>query len=102
MADKHVVTHESQRTEPCVVCGMTDARGLVSIELGGGAVASLCGTHELMYLRSSAPAATVDDLRASFSNRRNMDRRARGEVDELAANLASAFTAERRVTDRRS
>lgn len=81
---------------------MRDARALVAVELAGGVQVSLCANHELMYLRSDTRAATVEELRAAFTDRRSVDRRAaRGEVDELAANLTAAFTTERRVADRR-
>ncbi len=81
---------------------MRDARALVTVELAGGVQVSLCANHERMYLRSDARATTVEELRAAFADRRGVDRRAaRGEVDELAANLTAAFTTERRVADRR-
>ena len=37
---------------PCVVCDERDRRALVEAALPGGAVVSLCGTHELMHRRA--------------------------------------------------
>ncbi|AKU98651.1 hypothetical protein AKJ09_05315 [Labilithrix luteola] len=87
----------------CSVCGFADARGLLAVALEGGDSTVLCGTHELMYRRGATSARTVSDLRESFGDRRNMDRRAvpAGDFDELALNLTAAFTTERRVNDRR-
>ncbi|MCL2725387.1 MAG: hypothetical protein FWD69_13225 [Polyangiaceae bacterium] len=88
-------------TGSCAVCGMSDTRGLVNVELAGGA-AILCGTHALMHSRTACETKTVAELRAKFGNRRSMDRRAHGDVDELAASLTAAFTQERRFSERRS
>lgn len=87
---------------PCTVCGLRDARALVTVELAGGLQVSLCGSHELMHRRAGAAARSVSELRAAFGERRETHRRARGEVDELAERLSAAFTAERRTADRRA
>ena len=86
----------------CAVCGMTDARALVTGKLFGSEVVTLCGNHDLMHRRDGKPAASVGELRERFGDRRSMDRRATGDVDELAASLSSAFVQERRQSDRRS
>jgi hypothetical protein len=89
--------------DPCVVCGTRDLRALVSVELAGGEVVALCGSHELMHRRDGARATTVAELRAALGDRRSADRRAfRGEVDELAERLNAAFTRERRGAERRA
>ena len=82
---------------------MSDARGLVEVELANEPCISLCGTHELMHRRSGWKAATVAELRAAFGNRRGTDRRGGpGEIDELAEKLTAAFTRDRRSTARRA
>ncbi|HVH41724.1 MAG TPA: hypothetical protein VM925_05255 [Labilithrix sp.] len=86
----------------CAVCGTTDARLLVMVELRGGAAVTLCGSHALMHSRTNAQCRTVSELRAALAERRSTDRRAQGEGDELAERLAAAFTRERRSTDRRA
>lgn len=88
---------------PCVVCGMSDARGLVEVELTSEPCVALCGTHELMHRRSGWKASTVAELRAAFGNRRSTERRGGpGEIDELAEKLTAAFTRDRRSTSRRA
>jgi hypothetical protein len=84
------------------VCGMRDARALLSVALTGGARVTLCGTHELMHRREGAKATTSAELRAMYGERRGTQRRATGEVDELAERLSAAFTRERRTTERRA
>lgn len=107
MAHKHSTTSSTpdasaRSVAPCAVCGTRDSRVLTAVELSGGAQVSLCANHERMYLRSDMTVATIEELRAAFTDRRGFDRRsAKGEVDELAANLTAAFTTERRVSDRR-
>jgi hypothetical protein len=83
---------------------MRDARALTLVELRPGLSLCLCGSHELMYRRLAAGRVhTVDVLRAALGERRSSDRRGRlGEFDELAADLAAAFTTERRTRDRRA
>jgi hypothetical protein len=82
---------------------MSDARGLIEVDLAGEPCITLCGSHELMHRRSGWKAQTVSELRAAFGNRRGTDRRGgRGEVDELADNLTAAFTRDRRSTARRA
>jgi len=82
---------------------MSDARGLVGVDLTGGEKATLCGSHDLMHRRAGAPAATVADLRALFGDRRAAERRGgKGEVDELAEALSAAFCRDRRSSARRA
>ncbi len=96
--------------EPCVVCGMRDARGLVHVVLTGGAQVTLCGSHDLMHRRAGAGAVSAAELRAWFGERRATKRRADAaaaattgaEVDELAERLSAAFAPERRVSERRA
>ncbi len=80
---------------------MRDARGLVEVELADGTV-TLCGSHDLMHRRAGRKAQTVAQLRTAFAERRTATRRAEGGVDELAESLASAFTLDRRVSERRA
>jgi hypothetical protein len=88
---------------PCAVCGMSDARALVEVDLADEPCVSLCGSHELMHRRSGWKARTVEDLRVAFGNRRGTDRRGGpGEIDELAEKLSAAFTRDRRTTSRRA
>ncbi|CAN5751338.1 hypothetical protein BH11MYX4_BH11MYX4_54700 [soil metagenome] len=88
---------------PCAVCGMSDARALVGVDLGGGQKVSLCGSHDLMHRRAGSPAASAADLRALFGNRRGIERRGgKGEVDELAEALSAAFCRDRRSSARRA
>jgi hypothetical protein len=82
---------------------MSDARGLVEVDLTGEPCIMLCGSHELMHRRSGWSARTVGELRAAFGNRRGTDRRGGvGEVDELAEALTAAFTRDRRSGVRRA
>jgi len=81
---------------------MRDARALAAVVLAGGVKVTLCGSHELMHKRSGAACRSVAELREMFGERRAMQRRATGEVDELAASLTAAFTNERRSSDRRT
>lgn len=86
----------------CAVCGARDARLLVMVELPGGAAATLCGSHALMHSRLETPCASVTELRAALADRREVDRRAQGEGDELAERLTAAFTRDRRGSERRA
>ncbi len=79
----------------CVVCGAVDARLLTATRLSGGAVVTVCGSHELAHLRADAPAATVEELRALLGERRVPLER-RGVSDELAGALHLAFSGDRR------
>jgi hypothetical protein len=82
---------------------MSDARGLVEVDLSGERCITLCGTHELMHRRSGSRAQSVAELRVAFGDRRSNDRRGGpGEIDELAESLTSAFTRERRAVSRRA
>ncbi len=82
---------------------MSDARGLIEVELASEPCVALCGTHELMHRRSGWKAATVAELRMAFGNRRSTERRGGpGEIDELAEKLTAAFTRDRRSTSRRA
>src|SRR5688572_24493357 len=96
----------ASRTNPkgsCAVCGMTDTRALVEIDLAEQARVTLCASHELMYRRSGLKARTARELRSEFADRRGTDRRGGpGEVDELAEALTAAFTRDRRGADRRA
>ena len=95
--------HEkTMASEGCAVCGLRDARALVSVVLVGGTRATMCGTHELMHRRAGGKAKSTAELRSSLAERRGTDRRGHGEVDELAARLAAAFTNERRASERRT
>jgi hypothetical protein len=88
---------------PCAVCGMSDGRGLVEVDLAGEPCVTLCGSHELMHRRSGFRAQNVAELRAAFGDRRGTDRRGGpGELDELAETLTNAFTRERRTASRRA
>ena len=88
---------------PCAVCGMSDARGLVEVDLADEPCVTLCGTHELMHRRTGSCAQNVSELRDAFGDRRSTDRRGGpGEIDELAESLTSAFTRERRTAARRA
>lgn len=87
---------------PCVVCGMSDERGLTFAALGRERV-SVCGTHHLMYVRSGARLTSVEELRALVRERRNRRERRRALADEMVAQLADAFSTEKRTgTERRS
>ncbi|MBX3188082.1 MAG: hypothetical protein KF819_13755 [Labilithrix sp.] len=86
----------------CVVCEMNDARALVSIILAGGQRVTLCGNHAVMHRRCRATLRTVADLKETLGNRRSMDRRGGPCEDELAERLQSAFTRDRRRTERRA
>jgi hypothetical protein len=86
----------------CAVCDIRDARALVEVALASGTRVTLCGSHELMHRRSKTKAKTAADLRAAFGERRDRERRGKGEVDELAARLSAAFGRERRGAERRA
>jgi hypothetical protein len=88
---------------PCAVCGMSDARGLVEVDLTNTPSVTLCGSHELMHRRSGWAAKTVSELLAAFGNRRGTERRGGpGETDELAEKLSAAFLRDRRASSRRA
>jgi len=88
---------------PCAVCGLRDARALVTVVLSGGVKVTLCGSHHVMYGRCAMGARTVEELRSTLCERRSTNRRGRkGEIDELAERLNAAFSRERRSTDRRA
>jgi hypothetical protein len=56
-----------------------------------------------MHRRCRATLRTIADLKATLGNRRDSNRRGgKGEVDELAESLQSAFTRERRRNERRA
>gem|GEM_PF-841091 len=96
----------------CAICGWSDSRGLVDVELASGGTIVVCGTHSLMLQRASSESpvlssatVTVDDVRAVVGERRERarDRRnAEGDVDELAEALAAAFVRDRRLRTRRA
>lgn len=88
---------------PCAVCGMSDARALVGVELTGGEQVTLCGSHDLMHRRAGSPAESLAGLRTLFGDRRANDRRGgKGEIDELAEALSAAFLRDRRSSARRA
>jgi hypothetical protein len=90
-------------TERCVVCGLSDARALVTTRLTRGELVAVCGTHELMHRRAEGQASSVRELKAMLRDRRDTSRRM-PIPDELGARLIDAFSApqERRAaTDRR-
>jgi hypothetical protein len=83
----------------CCVCGNSDARALADVELEGARTV-LCGSHALMYQRSSTTSRSESELRALLRERRDRrDRRQDG--DELGAALTAAFSNDRRGADRR-
>ncbi|MDB4940795.1 MAG: hypothetical protein JWP97_329 [Labilithrix sp.] len=86
----------------CAVCGSSDARALLTTSLGSGEAVTLCGNHDLMHRRAAAPAKTAAELRAMFSDRRDVDRRGGPSDDALADALNAAFVHDRRVSPRRA
>ena len=88
---------------PCAVCGVSDGRALLGVDLKGGKRATLCGSHDLMHRRAGSPATSLLELRALFGDRRDTERRGgKGEVDELAEALSAAFCRDRRSSARRA
>ena len=86
----------------CAICGLTDARALVAVDVGGEK-ATLCGSHDLMHRRAAAPATSVTELRKMFGDKRGSERRGgKGEIDELAEALSAAFLRDRRSGARRA
>ena len=84
----------------CCVCGASDARALVHIDLVGGGQATLCGSHAIMHNRARTLARSESELRELLRDRRG--RRERREIgDELGVALTEAFNDERRARDRR-
>jgi hypothetical protein len=88
----------------CCVCGASDARTLVEVDLAAGtsgAKATLCGSHALMHRRAGTEARSEAELRAALGDRRGRrDRRQEG--DELGAALTAAFQTGTRSGDRRN
>jgi hypothetical protein len=74
---------------------------LTDVELTGGAGATLCGSHDLMYRREGMSARTAGELRTMLRDRRGRRDR-REERDELGAALNEAFSGSKRVADRRA
>lgn len=88
---------------PCAICGMRDTRALVMVDLRSGIRVTLCGSHELMHRRGGERSRTIDELKTAFVEKRRTERRgARKHDDELAERLQSAFTRERRASERRA
>jgi hypothetical protein len=84
----------------CCVCGASDARTLVQINLAGGGQATLCGSHAIMHGRAQTQVRSEPELRELLRDRRG--RRERRELgDELGVALTEAFHDERRARDRR-
>jgi hypothetical protein len=85
----------------CCVCQASDKRGLVEVTLGGGAKATLCGSHALMHRRSTVQARSPRELRELLHDKRARPERRDETGDALGAALASAFAGERRAVERR-
>ena len=88
-------THDPHVDPSCAVCGADDARTLSSTVLASGAVIIVCGSHAVAHARASWSAKSLTELRVMLADRRaNRDRRGAhpGNVDELAAGLATAFS----------
>jgi hypothetical protein len=83
------------------VCGARDARLLTDVELTGGAGATLCGSHDLMYRRGDLKARSAGELRTMLRERRGRRDR-REERDELGAALNEAFSGGKRGGERRA
>lgn len=79
---------------------------LVAVRLGGEDV-TLCGSHALMHRRAREQAKSIEELRAAVSNRRTrserrgVEDRTLGEIDELGLELSAAFSGERRRNSER-
>jgi hypothetical protein len=85
-----------------VVCGERDERALSTLRLIDGTRVFVCGSHDLIYRRSGQTAGTVEELCSIARDRRGEQSVRRDMGDELGAQLASAFTKERRSgTERR-
>jgi hypothetical protein len=82
---------------PCVVCGERDARQLATTRLAGGDVVTVCGSHELMHRRADASATSIAEQRSMLGERREDRSRRHVTTDELGAQLAEAFTVDRRA-----
>jgi hypothetical protein len=82
------------------VCTASDARVLVDVVLRGGAHATLCGSHALLYRGFAEQASTEIELRSLLADRRGRRDR-RDDQDELGAALNAAFNGDRRGADRR-
>ena len=91
---------DAARLPSCCVCGASDARALVEVELAGGARATLCGSHALIFRRLGGADRSEAELKASLRDRRGRrDRRQDGY--ELGAALTAAFSGGRRGPERR-
>ncbi|MBK6462905.1 MAG: hypothetical protein IPF92_18135 [Myxococcales bacterium] len=97
------MSHGNDSGAECGVCGVRDARVLTVTRLAAGAEVVVCGSHALAHSRATAPAASLEALRALVGDRRT-DRERRAERDELALHLSLAFSGDRRETreERRS
>jgi hypothetical protein len=84
----------------CSVCGASDQRALVEVVLSDGGLATLCGSHALIYNRSGIEAPSARALRELLRDRRGRWER-RQDGDELGLALTQAFSDERREADRR-
>ena len=84
------------------MCGAKDERALSTLKLVSGLRVFVCGSHDLIYRRSGETASTVEELRDITRERRGEipARRLDGD-DELATQLATAFTADRRAGSER-
>lgn len=85
----------------CHVCGLKDARGLVTVALRSKEEVTLCGTHELM-LRRAGGAERVAEVKGALADRRDTVRRGPAGDDELAERLQAAFAPDRRRVERRA
>jgi hypothetical protein len=87
--------------DACVVCGERDERALATLKLGNGGRVVVCGSHDLIYRRCGRVAFNEEELRTLARDRRQRTLR-RDHGDELGAQLAAAFSPDRRASgDRR-
>jgi hypothetical protein len=86
--------------DPCVVCGMADARALTTTTLADGTRVPVCGSHELTHRRAVVPAGTTAELCGLAAERRRRHRRVVAS-DELAGMLSEAFAPARRGASER-
>ena len=86
----------------CSLCNWSDERALSRVSLGDGSAVTVCGSHYVLHQRVGKTFETLGAMRAELGERRTCrERRSWMNADDLAMQLASAFTRDRRTMGER-
>ena len=82
----------------CSLCNWSDERALSRVDLSDGTAVTVCGSHYVLHQRVGRTFHTLGEMRAEIGERRRTrERRTWMNRDDLAIQLANAFSAERRL-----